>query len=764
MKTTRFIIASLALLAVAACKKDNQGQETPANYQELTFEATMESALPFQFAERDAITVYDELSGNTFVTAESGEKVSFKGTADASAKEYTALFPHADGARFSGKVQATLPPSQNAVKDGYDRSAILAAAKTTDKSLKFKSVVAFLKVKLNVTDYTVVSASVSANGGETLSGQVFVGLSDNPTIEPYSTGVSSVVTLAGEDISQGTYYIAVMPQTLASGYTLAFTNSYDGRYEVVVDKSVTFESGSVYDLGEVGEVEWVDKPNPNATTVPGAVLLKASFKSAEFNMVSEGGFEDYIDQPIFYRTAWIPINGADKNVSYETGTPLEGKATLHFDASPVGGVWMDLNQFIATPMNTDYVMSFQQSVNTPYSRNAFIGEGPRELWLKEIQGHDMRNPEEGDFWDLAAGYPSWNPTNPKTYTIEFNSADYYWGIMVFTIAGDPGRYEILDDVKLYPKDYSARSIEVAEVTAAGTLSNATYDDVTDLDKMLVWEGTDGQINAVFSKPVIRGVTYDNAVAFISEKDMTISKFSKASGKIKPAFAVEDPDITSIVPDDVFSWNGKSYMHYFAKTTQENPDVWHTKYSGFLVSEDGGKTWAEPAHGRHWEVWLEETGHEMKPPYEWFSEASICHADGYFYMVHGAWGRDWGNYSNYFVSRIEDTKDFTDPSLWEHWSGTGWSASEHDVNSSAMGTIGNRSEPCLVYNEVFGRFMLIYRSARHSGLVFRDAASVEGPWSGEKILTDDDVVGRCNAPCAIRFDEAGSLYLVASLLK
>ena len=75
------------------------------------------------------------------------------------------------------------------------------------------------------------------------------------------------------------------------------------------------------------------------------------------------------------------------------------------------------------------------------------------------------------------------------------------------------------------------------------------------------------------------------------------------------------------------------MHYYAKMTQdaENRDVWTTKYSGFLVSEDCGQTWEAPAHGNVWKVWLEAAGNEMKAPFEWFSEASVCHAeDGYFF--------------------------------------------------------------------------------------------------------------------------------------
>lgn len=747
----------LITLSVCACKPKEE-PILPVDLQAMSFEASIDSVLPLEFAAGDNITVYDGTDARKFTTPAKGIFATFDGEADANAKKYCAVYPYTPGLRYSGRVQMNIPASQNAVLNSYDRSVKLAAAVADGKNLMFTNMLSFLKIKLQpAAGIDVVNISVTSNNREALSGSVFVGLFEEPTIEAYSTGFYNNVSLSGSQLN-GTFYIAVMPQTLSDGYTIALTNAEDGRYEKEVKGQVVFERNAIYDLGTIGDVEWEDKPNPNPTKVPNTILLKASFKDCDFNMMSEGGFEDYIDRPVFYRTAWIPINGADKNCSYETGTPIEGKATLHFDASPTGGVWMDLNQFVAVPMNTDVTLSFTQSVNTPYSRNAFIGEGPREMWLNEIQGHDMK------VWDLS-GYHAWTPTDVKEYHVPFNTLDYYWGIVVFTIAGDPNRYEVLDNVKLVPDGYDLKSMDTDKVSIVSEIRNATYDEITSLGNMLAWINENGELAVALSEAVVRGSNVENTVVSADMNTFSISKFYKEGGRVVPAHHVSDGSVIAIVPDDAFSYNGKSYMHYYAKTSQEGRDAWTTKYSGFLVSEDGGLSWKVPAHGRVWKVWLEAAGNEQKAPFEWFSEASTCHADdGYFYMAHSAYGRDWSNYSNFFISRCADGKDFTDPEQWEHWTGLEWSKSEHDVQSSAMITIGNRSEPCLVYNKKFKRFMLIYRSARHEGLVFRDAATANGPWSGEKIITDDDLHGQCISPSAVRIDDDGSLYIVANQLQ
>lgn len=102
--------------------------------------------------------------------------------------------------------------------------------------------------------------------------------------------------------------------------------------------------------------------------------------------------------------------------------------------------------------------------------------------------------------------------------------------------------------------------------------------------------------------------------------------------------------------------------------------------------------------------------------------------------------------------------------YEYWTGNEYEAvEESSVGGDALITVGDISEPSLVWNAKFGRWMLIYRSNKHCGLVYRDSDSPEGFWSGEKILTDDDKTGILTAPEVLGVDEDGNILILATRL-
>ncbi len=494
---------------------------------------------------------------------------------------------------------------------------------------------------------------------------------------------------------------------------------------------------------------------PVATAVSGAVVLKADLKPAEFNMISEGGFEDYPNMPITYRTAWEWPGESYRNACVYEGEAFEGSTTMCIKNS-VGGAWYDLNQWLAMPQQTDLEYSFIQSVNTPYSRIWFALKGNGD---KDVMFSDAMTLQE---WNMT-DYRYWDFTPVKKYTYEFNTENFPYAVAVFNVAGDPLRELLVDDVKLAPKGYTAQSVTTNGTALQGVISSTAEEKITGVGKAVAWVNENGELMVALSKATIDGTLYDNAIAIADPATMQIKEFVKKDGVIVPFHKSSDPAIISIVPDNAFVAGGKSYIHYYAVDVELERDRWETKYSGFLVSEDGGRTWATPEHNNVWKVWIESKGNETKAPYEWFANASVCHANGYYHMIHGKFGRDWGVFSSFFASRCPDTKDFTDPANWEHWTGTAWSTSEHDVLDSSKVTMGNTSECNLVYSEKYQRFILTYRSERHGGLVMRDAADVQGPWSGEKVLSADEQHGYCVAPSVVSFNEDGSLNILSSLL-
>jgi hypothetical protein len=193
------------------------------------------------------------------------------------------------------------------------------------------------------------------------------------------------------------------------------------------------------------------------------------------------------------------------------------------------------------------------------------------------------------------------------------------------------------------------------------------------------------------------------------------------------------------------------MHYYAKTTQDlaNAEVWGIGYAGFAVSEDAGRSWTKCE-----KTWKGDGC---------FPQAGFYEKDGVLYMVGSRAGRETTTYwANMYVAKCDMAADFTDPANWEYWNAFEWIKGDENASNVPICclTVGPRSEPQLVYNEKFGRWMMILRSGHIGGLVFRDAEEIQGPWSGEKILTD----GKDYCPSVIDQTAEGDLIFVTPQLQ
>jgi len=122
--------------------------------------------------------------------------------------------------------------------------------------LSFKNVCALVKF---TTDYVCKSVVFKAKGdNEYLAADKIIVenvSSNNPHIYQTSGDRSNTVTLTGKDganIPAGTYYIAVMPGTLANGFELTFTNIYEEmQLKKETSKSVTLKRNTILNLGEI---------------------------------------------------------------------------------------------------------------------------------------------------------------------------------------------------------------------------------------------------------------------------------------------------------------------------------------------------------------------------------------------------------------------------------------------------------------------------------------------------------------------------------
>lgn len=88
----------------------------------------------------------------------------------------------------------------------------------------------------------------------------------------------------------------------------------------------------------------------------------------------------------------------------------------------------------------------------------------------------------------------------------------------------------------------------------------------------------------------------------------------------------------------------------------------------------------------------------------------------------------------------------------------------DPESAAAITYGNASEMCVAYNATHKRYIMIYRSGTTGGLVYRDAGSPEGDWSGEKLLALDNAnQGGWFSPSVYPYSSGDNMYFIVSQL-
>lgn len=170
---------------------------------------------------------------------------------------YFALYPYDADALMKGDVVRTqLPSVQIAVENGL--SAHLSVAETGSANLLFRNVCGLFRVR--ISEDNIEKIVFIGNDNETVAGGIDVAVSSEPTWTA-ADGVTSIVLEApgGGTFSEGDYYMAILPQTFASGVTVTACKT-DGS-EVVrrVGSSVTLRRGGILG-GEFIDGQWnIDK-------------------------------------------------------------------------------------------------------------------------------------------------------------------------------------------------------------------------------------------------------------------------------------------------------------------------------------------------------------------------------------------------------------------------------------------------------------------------------------------------------------------------
>ena len=271
------ILALVGFISFAGCAAEDVLSDDPSRDDDLiTFNAVQEGAVTkaeisqsdskvINWSSGDAITVYDG-GGNSvrfgLTEGAGGTRASFSGKITQTAESYLALSPY-QGGTFSddGKIEfVTMKAKQTAVAGSFDPEAALMVSKTAPggTSMSFRNVVGYVKVTPQF-DCEMISL-ISEDSSDLLAGTVSIDYNDGEPAVTVSDDGTNSVSISGDIVAGKTYYIAVLPGTLKSGFRLVFF-AKDGKDSLKsTSKPFEIKRNTVVNLGSVSSASLTQIP------------------------------------------------------------------------------------------------------------------------------------------------------------------------------------------------------------------------------------------------------------------------------------------------------------------------------------------------------------------------------------------------------------------------------------------------------------------------------------------------------------------------
>ena len=199
---------------------------------------------PFKIEIEEDWNMLSEMLGSSEAEREIKDRLEHSGVSEANQAIILAYLKGESkvtpGIKIDGSSikNVVIPAEQTATAGSADPKAMIMIAKgDATNTLKFKNVCAFVKV---TPQFDCFAIDIASKGSEQLAGKVTVNYNNgNPTTTVTADG-TTVVTLRGTITAGNTYYIAVRPETLASGFSIDF---------LTADKTTCYARSSSKDLG-----------------------------------------------------------------------------------------------------------------------------------------------------------------------------------------------------------------------------------------------------------------------------------------------------------------------------------------------------------------------------------------------------------------------------------------------------------------------------------------------------------------------------------
>ena len=281
-KYIQSMMAFAAIVSFASCSSEDNNTtiENESATKVMTFTATQEgneastrailSGTNIHWESKDKISLLYSSENKQFTLTGGAGSTSgkFSGVAEQSTS-YTAVYPYQENASLSGDdvTNVTLPATQTATDNSFDKNAALMMAQSNSTTLNFKNAVSFVKVTPQF-DCTKIELEAAEGSSDILAGKGTLNWNGgNPKIN-ITEETSKTITLNGSIAKDKSYYIVVPTGTLNRMWKITFT-AYDGKkYTRYSSKLLTIERNKIINLGNFATDSpfWADEHRGNKVT------------------------------------------------------------------------------------------------------------------------------------------------------------------------------------------------------------------------------------------------------------------------------------------------------------------------------------------------------------------------------------------------------------------------------------------------------------------------------------------------------------------
>ena len=284
-KYIQSMMAFAAIVSFASCSSEDNNTtiENESATKVMTFTATQEGdeqstraaisstdSKVINWEEGDKISLLYGSKNKEFTLTEGAGSTSGKFSGEAlESGPYTAVYPYQSTASLSGNdvTNVTIPATQTATANSFDKNAALMMAQSNSTTLEFKNVVGYVKVKPKFA-CSKIELEAAEGSSDILAGKGTLNWNGgNPKIN-ITEETSKTITLNGSIAKDNSYYIVVPTGTLNRMWKITFTADDGKKYTRYCSKPLTIERNKIINLGNFATDSpfWADEYRGNKVT------------------------------------------------------------------------------------------------------------------------------------------------------------------------------------------------------------------------------------------------------------------------------------------------------------------------------------------------------------------------------------------------------------------------------------------------------------------------------------------------------------------